>query len=289
MAHPEGRLVDIGDTRLFVVEAGEPDGDPLLLLHGGPGVDHHMFGHYLDPLAERGHRLVFVDHRANGRSDRPDPSTWTLPQMAADVGSLAAALGLERYSVLGHSFGAFVTLQHAVDFPGAAARSIVSGGLPSARYMAAVEENLATFEPVELREQVAASWAKEATVDSQEAFAELMHEQWPFHFADPLDPRIEEAERAMAGTVYSPECLRVFASNDYGAIEVQDRLGTITQPVLLLAGRHDRTCSLEAHEAMAAAIPHAELVVFEESGHMTFVEENAKYLDAVDAFLHRTR
>jgi proline-specific peptidase len=287
--HREGRLVDIGDTRLFVVEVGPAGGDPVVILHGGPGIDHHEFGHYLDPLADRGHRLVFVDQRANGRSDRPDPATWTLPQMAADVVALARALGLERYAVLGHSYGAFVTLQNAVDYPGAAARSIVSGGLPSTRYMAAVEHNLATFEPVELREQVAASWAKEADVDSQEAFAELMHDQWPFHFADPLDPRIDEAERAMAGTVYSPECLRVFAANGYGAIEVEDRLGTITQPVLLLAGRHDRTCSLEAHQAMAAAIPDAELVVFEESGHMTFIEENAKYLAAVDAFLRRTR
>jgi proline iminopeptidase len=289
MPHPEGQLVDIGDTRLFVVDVGDADADPLLVLHGGPGVDHHMFADYLDPLTERGIRLLLVDHRANGRSDRPDPSTWTLPQMAADVGSLAAALGLARYSVLGHSFGAFVTLQHAVDFPGAASRSIVSGGLPSARFLSKVDENLAAFEPVELRDQVTASWAKEASVDSQAAFAELMHEQWPFHFRDPLDPRIEEAERRMAGTVYSPECLRAFASNDYGAIEVEDRLGTITQPVLLLAGRYDRTCVLEAHEAMAAAIPDAELVVFDESGHMTYVEENAKYLDAVEAFLRRTR
>ncbi len=288
MPHPEGQLVDIGDTRLFVVDVGDRDGDPLFVLHGGPGVDHHMFADYLDPLTERGIRLLFVDHRANGRSDRPDPSTWTLPQMAADVSALAVALALERYAVLGHSFGAFVALQHAVDAPGAATRSIVSAGLPSARFFSATDEHLANFEPVELREQVTRSWAMEATVDSPEAVAELLRAQWPFHFRDPLDPRIADAERRMAGTVYSPECLRAFASNEYGDIDVEDRLGTIAQPVLLLAGRYDRTCVLEAHELMAAAIPSAELVVFEESAHMTFIEENAKYLDAVGAFLSRT-
>jgi pimeloyl-ACP methyl ester carboxylesterase len=77
-------------------------------------------------------------------------------------------------------------------------------------------------------------------------------------------------------------------SVDYGGIEVEDRLAEITQPVLLLAGRFDRVCALEAHEFMAERIPNAELVVFEESGHMTFVEETEKYLDAVDAFLRRT-
>jgi pimeloyl-ACP methyl ester carboxylesterase len=116
-----------------------------------------------------------------------------------------------------------------------------------------------------------------------------MRMQWPFHFRDPVDPRIAEYERHVQGTVFSPECLRVFASKDYGAIEVEDRLTEIPQPVLLLAGRYDRVCSLEAHEVMARTIPNAELVVFEESAHMTFVEEPEKYVDAVDAFLTRTR
>src|SRR5437763_504705 len=94
-----GRLVDIGDTRLHVVERGQ--GPAVLVLHGGPGLDHRMFGDYLDPLA-RDHRLVLVDQRAQGRSERSDPATWTLRQMAADVPALAAALGLAEYAVLGH-------------------------------------------------------------------------------------------------------------------------------------------------------------------------------------------
>jgi proline iminopeptidase len=55
--------------------------------------------------------------------------------------------------------------------------------------------------------------------------------------------------------------------------------------VLVLAGRYDRVCSVRAAEDMAVGIPDARLVVFERSGHMTFVEENEAYLDAVDAFL----
>jgi proline iminopeptidase len=208
--------------------------------------------------------------------------------MATDVSSLAAALGLERYAVLGESFGAFVALQHAVDQPGAAAQTIISGGVPSTRWLASVDQHLAALEPVEIREQVARSWEKEATVSTPEDFAELMHDQWPFHFKDPRDHRIEEYERRSAGSVFAPEVLRHFSAG-YGNIEVEDQLGDITQPILLLAGRHDRVCSLEAHEFMADRIPDADLVVFEESGHMTFVEENPKYLNAVDAFLRRTR
>jgi len=106
-----GRYVDIGDTRLYVVERG--NGYPLLVFHGGPGLDHHSFGNYLDPLADE-YRLILVDQRSNGRSDRAPEETWTLEQMAADVSALAKALELGQYAVLGHSYGAFVVLQHAV-------------------------------------------------------------------------------------------------------------------------------------------------------------------------------
>jgi proline iminopeptidase len=55
--------------------------------------------------------------------------------------------------------------------------------------------------------------------------------------------------------------------------------------VLVLAGRHDRTCSVEGSAAMAKGLPRAEMTVFEHSGHMTFVEENEAYLAAVRKFL----
>ena len=278
-----GRHVEISDTRLHVVERGG-DGLPLLIVHGGPGLDPRQFGDYLDPLGDDFH-LVFLDLRSNGRSDPAPVETWTLERMAADLSELAAAMGFERYATLGHSYGAFVVLQHAVDRPGEPAATVVSSGLASARHLAAVEANLAAFEPVELREQVTRSWAREAEARTQEDCSSLLHDQIPFHFADPRDPRIEEFERRTAGGVYAPEVLRHFAVADYGAIEVEDRLGGVTHPVLVLAGRHDRTCVVEGGEAIAAGIPGAQLAVLEASGHLTFAEENDAYVDVVRGFL----
>jgi proline iminopeptidase len=81
--------------------------------------------------------------------------------------------------------------------------------------------------------------------------------------------------------------LRHFSSQEYGGIELEDRLGTITRPLLVLAGRHDRSCSVAGATAIAAGAPHAELVVFEQSGHMTYVEENERYLATIREFLER--
>jgi proline iminopeptidase len=276
------RYVDAGDTRLFVVERGS--GFPLLVLHGGPGLDHHMFADYLDPLAD-GYRLVLVDQRAQGRSDPSPPETWTLAQMAADVTALAAGLGYDRYAVLGHSYGAFVALQHAVDRPGDAAGTIVSSGLPSTRWLDGLDERLAAFEPAELREQVTESWAMEERVETPEQVARLTADQMPWHFADPRDPRIKDYNARTSAMTGSPAVLRHFAQESYGGIDVEAALPSIAQPVLVLAGRYDRTCPAAASEETARAIPGAELVVFEQSGHMTYVEEQAAYLDAVRRFL----
>jgi proline iminopeptidase len=282
----QGRFVGIGDTELWVVERGAPDGYPLFLLHGGPGDDHHEFADYLDPLDDR-FRLLLVDQRGNGRSMSAPETTWTLPQHATDVVLLARALRLDRYAVLGHSYGAFVTLQNAVDYPDQASQSIVSSGLGSVRWMADLEANLDAFEPADLRRQVRESWESESSVQTAEDFARIMHDQMPWHFGDPRDPRIAEYEQRTAGARYSPRILQLFAATGYGGIELEDRLGEIGHPVLVLAGRSDRSCPPEAAEVMAAGIPGAELRIFEHSGHMTFVEEQDAYLETVRDFLER--
>jgi proline-specific peptidase len=279
---PAGALVAIDDTRLFVVERGS--GYPVIVLHGGPGMDHHEFGDYLDPLADA-YRLLFVDQRDQGRSDRAPAHTWTLERMAQDVIMLARAMGLGRYAVLGHSFGALVALQNAVDFPGMAAQTIVSSGVPSTTYLRSIERHLRAFEPAELREQVSRSWEREADARTPEDVASILRDQWPFQFADPTDARNPEYVRRTPGGEYDADVLRHFAASGYGGIEVRDRLGEVTSPVLVLAGRHDRSCGVDAAEAVAAGIPGAVLVVFERSAHMAFVEEQEAWLDAVRGFL----
>jgi pimeloyl-ACP methyl ester carboxylesterase len=81
--------------------------------------------------------------------------------------------------------------------------------------------------------------------------------------------------------------IRHFASQDYGGIEVEDRLADVTHPVLVLAGRYDRACAVGAALDMAPRLPDAELVIFENSAHMTFAEEQDRYLASVRTFLDR--
>ena len=195
----------------------------------------------------------------------------------------------EGYATLGHSYGAFVVLQHAVDFVGGPRGTIVSAGIASARWLAGIDEQLASFEPESLREQVTQSWAQEQSVETEKDAAQLIADQMPFHFRDPQGAPLADylARTARLDAHFAPDVIRHFSAQEYGGIEVVDRLGSVTHPVLVCGGRHDRACSVGASEEMAAAMPNAELVVFEESAHMMFAEEQDKYLASVRAFLDR--
>lgn len=286
-----GRLVEVADTRLYIEERGAPSAFPVLVFHGGPGLDHTTFGDYLDPLTDGGaYRLVLVDERACGRSDRAAPrETWTLERMAQDVSDLAASLGVsDGYATLGHSYGAFLVLQHAVDHPGEPRGTIVSAGIADARWLAGVDQQLASFEPVALREQVTSSWARETTVQTQDEASALMDDQLPFHFREPEGAALKEYLRRTAGLArYAPDVIRHFATQNYGGIHLEDRLGGVTHPVLVMAGRHDRTCAVAASEDMTPRLPDAELVVFEQSAHMMFAEEQDLFVATVRRFLGR--
>src|SRR5260370_36939073 len=91
-----GRLVPIGDTRLFIVEHGQ--GYPLLVLHGGPGLDHTMFGDYLNQRTVQ-FLPCLVDRHSQGHPQLSPPTTWRSARRALDVHALARAVGSVRYAV----------------------------------------------------------------------------------------------------------------------------------------------------------------------------------------------
>jgi len=268
------RLAD--GVSLFVEELGE--GFPVVVLHGGPGFDHSMFRPWLDPLADE-FRLLYVDERGQGRSDRVDPTTLTLEVFAHDVDLLAQALGLAGFALVGHSFGAIVTTAHAIEL-GTAAAYVISAGADSS---AALEEDVATaLEALgEGAEAIAASWEREKTVETDAEMLELWRAQMPMHFAG--EPPSGYGE----GTVFAPEVLRHFANVGYGDFDFVPYLHHVRRPTLVIVGEHDRVTSPRAARVLHEGIADSELHVVAEAGHMSFVEARDEWLNAVRAFLRR--
>ena len=251
-------------------------GFPLIVLHGGPGLDHSMFRPYLDPLGDE-FRLFYVDERGQGRSERVDPTTLSLEVFAHDVDLLAEALELDGFALLGHSFGAIIATYHATELGTAAAYVISGGGDASEALDADVEASLEALGNG--RETIAASWEAEKTVETEEQLKQLLRDQMPFHFHGEPPPGYAEE------TVGSPEVLRYFANIGYGAFDYRPKLSSVRKPTLIVVGEHDRTTTPRAARVLHEGIPSSELVVIPDAGHMSFVEKSEPYLTAVRQFL----
>jgi pimeloyl-ACP methyl ester carboxylesterase len=251
-------------------------GFPLIVLHGGPGLDHSMFRPHLDPLGDE-FRLLYVDERGQGRSQRVDPTTLSLEVFARDVDLLAEALEFDGFLLLGHSFGAIIATFHATELGTAAAYVISGGGDASEALDADVEASLEALGNG--RETIAASWEAEKTVETEEQLKQLLRDQMPFHFHGEPPPGYGEE------TVGSPEVLRYFANIGYGAFDYRPKLSSVRKPTLILVGEHDRTTTPRAARVLHEGIPHSELVVIADAGHMSFVEKSEPYLTAVRRFL----
>ncbi len=103
--------------RFHVVAAGPADGPLLLLLHGFPEFSY-AWRHQLRPLAALGYRVVAPDQRGYGDSDKPSGSaSYRLDVLADDVVALAAAIGHDTFSLVGHDWGGIVAWRVASDHP----------------------------------------------------------------------------------------------------------------------------------------------------------------------------
>ncbi|MCL2582388.1 MAG: alpha/beta hydrolase [Streptosporangiales bacterium] len=105
------------------------DGPAVVLLHGFPQT-HLMWRHVAPALAED-HTVICPDLRGYGDSDKPHPADYSKRIMAADVVTLARALGHERVTLAGHDRGALVAFRAGLDHPRAVARLAILDVLPT--------------------------------------------------------------------------------------------------------------------------------------------------------------
>ncbi|MEP0547488.1 MAG: alpha/beta fold hydrolase [Rhodothermales bacterium] len=264
---------------LFVSVHGE--GPPLVVMHGGLGLDHTYLRPWLDRLGEVV-TLVYYDHRGHGRSPAPDDwdavthATWV-----ADADALRECLGYKQWFVFGHSYGGFLALEYALAYPDRIA------GVVLCCTSAAFDHGEAAFARAERRatpEQLAVlAGAFSAPLPNDGAMREGFSAVLPVYLCDP-DPSTCEALKA--GVRFSADGFnRAFFGclSDY---DVRGRLSEIDAPVLVLSGRHDWLFAPEdGGDVLAAGLPHTEHVVFEHSGHYPFVEEPEPFVHAVTTWL----
>ena len=287
-ATAEGYIEVPGGRVWYRITGTDRPGIPVLCLHGGPGMPHD----YLEPLADlaSSRPVIFYDQLGCGRSDRPaDDSLWTTDRFVEELAVVHATLGLERPHLFGNSWGGWLALQYTLDRRPALASLILSSSPPSvSRWIADCAELRAMLdEPVR------------DVLDRHEAggYFSCPEYQWAItqfyrrHVCrqDPWPACLERTFAGMGADVYQT----MWGPSEFGPVtgrlrhwDVTGRLAEIQVPTLVTGGRYDE--ARPTHLAvLARGIRDAELVIFENSSHLAFIEERRPYLQAVSDFLTR--
>jgi proline iminopeptidase len=247
----------------------------VLLIHPGPGLDGSVFFPGARTLADAGFRVLAVDLPGNGRSPAGDEADWTLAGFARAIERLAAELGLEDWTLLGHSFGGYVAAQHLVDFPDSAARLVISCSDVDEEPPPGLPDPFADLDPA-----VEAAFEREETVTTPDECRSVWLDEMPFFAAN-----VKPASAMLDDVIFSPV---MHHERDWGDLHALDALAATDKPVLAIAGDRDPIRPVPLARRIADAAPNGELMVVEGAGHFPFAEAPERHWPALAEWLRRT-
>lgn len=272
-------FIEINGTRLYVETAGE--GEPVLTLHGGPGIgDRGDNKKMFEPL-EGSYRILYYDQRGNGRSDDAPEETYTHAQYVADAEALRAHFGLERMFLSGGSYGGIIGLEYALVHP-ERLRAMILRGTAASRALqdAALENALKADLPGVTREMLENLFFGRMKDDDdlREHFAKI----FPL-YTKKFDP--EKMKEVFGRKRFRARTHNAFFQKAFPAYDIRDRLEEIETPTLILAGRHDWITPLRFAEELAAGLKNVKLVIFENAGHSIHSDDPENFRAQTRAFL----
>jgi len=286
--------VVVNGVRLFFDVEGSshvPDGPAmrekptLLLLHGGPGLDHSIYKPAFSALADIA-QVVFLDHRGNGRSESGSRETWTLAQWADDVRAFCEALGITRPIVYGASFGGMVALAYATRHPAHPGKLILvsteaAGGSHLDRRVA-LFERFGGAEVGALARRRFLEAQGHADTTAVQAWLRLA---FPLYTRTPRHPDV--ARRAVQNLAVAQWFTR--PGGEGHTFNLFPALARVQCETLVLGGEDDPMTPIECQADIAAALP-AHLVRFERfagCGHAVLPDAPERVLKVIREFIAR--
>jgi proline iminopeptidase len=274
-------------------------GDPLVIIHGGPGASHDYFLPYLLPLM-RSNKLVFIDERGSGKSSKlEDAKQYTIANMVEDIETVRQALALGKISLLGHSFGGALVQAYALKYQKNLSHLILGSTFASTKEfneaLARMKVDMTPADRDRLNALEAAGLFGKGEAWERgrysEEYAKLAWGKayFPFLYSNRPDPNYDPLgdNTATAWDVYREmwgSDGEFVATGNLKEVEYVGRLSEIKVPTLIIVGDHDE-CDPKMSQEMHEKIAGSQLVILPNSGHMTFVDQPEMFLKAIRDFV----
>jgi proline iminopeptidase len=288
-AHAQNYVDVGGGVRLFVEERGH--GSPIIIIHGGPGMDHGSLAADLKQF-EAAHRLIYYDQRGGGRSTLPaDKSLLTIDDHVRDLEALRRHLGLEKVTLLAHSFGPAIAAQYAIHHPDRVERMIFLSPIPPVKGKFFEEYGASLMKRLTDHQKARAEELQKAFTTSTDVNA-VCRDYW----AIMVPPRV--AKSLSASVVKSDLCTAPGDAIRYGMTVTNPAtfgslgdwnwtadLAHVTAPTLIIHGDED-AIPMAMVNAWATALPNARILRLAHTAHFPHAERPRIVFVAIEEFLH---
>jgi pimeloyl-ACP methyl ester carboxylesterase len=267
-------IAKVADINIYYEIHGE--GEPLVLIYGYAGHSGLWFRQV--PVLSKKHRVIVLDNRGVGRSDRPGVP-YTMAMMAGDLAGLLDVIGIDAAHIFGISMGGMIAQRFALNYPQRVISLILGctncGGVHSIQPEPESVAALFDFERL-----------KKMTLE------EVVRQAMPFCFSQEFMERNPDiVDTRVAKQLEYPTPARG-ATRQAEAImghDTYELLPKIEPPTLVIAGDGDRLIPVENSRILASRIPGAELVILKGVGHEFFIENAEEANKAVLDFLEGHR
>ena len=255
---------------------------PIVAVNGGPGLTHaYMVQNDLWDRVARNRMVVFYDQRGTG-SSKPSQASAALSQtmdaQVADLEAVRKAQGLDKFALLGDSYGGLVVMAYAAAYPQHVAKLILSDS-PGPSWKSIVHLLPETFPDIHEEDE---KEMKKLGPDTEAAARASLRNHFRMIF---YSPEKRDAYMSRMGDLGFEPAVAEAVSKATRNLDLASKLGGFNFPTLVINGRYDMNVAPLTAWRLKQAIPGAKVVFFEHSGHLPSYEEPEKYLQVLEDFL----
>ena len=275
-----GRRVTANGCELYCEVEGR--GTALVLVHGGPGATHQGFHPWFRQAANFA-KVVYYDQRGCGQSDYARGGGYTIDQAVADLEGLREALKLERWVVLGWSYGGVVAQAYLLKHPERVVGLVLVGAAPEAFGLSLQPGRQDEFISAEEQRKM-----QELRKDPALSGPRLTYNAWlngDWKRQNYYKPTREQMARTALYDWNHDSLFRQSICRELEHIDFRGLFKGCPVPVLMAEGKHDLTWGADKAEKLSACFDGCQLVMFKRSAHAPFADEPDKFFTALRAFV----
>lgn len=278
--------IEINGVNHFIKKMG--NGEPLLVVHGGPGIFHNYLVPHFKTLAQD-YQVIFYDQRACGKTDFPsDTSSINIDTYIEDLEGIRNHLKIEKLNLVGHSWGALVAMKYGIKNPNKLNKLILISPAPSnSDYFDQTFANMQKKrEDEDTKALIQTMMSKEFENRETEAFRKVLLLGDKTNLAD--QSKVEELYKPMQFSKDQANSLLIVSSlleRTYFNFDLtKEGLENISCPTIILLGDLDNV-PFNSNQAIQEKIPNCQLKVFKKCCHYPFFEKPKEFNIAVKDFV----